>query len=128
MVNVAVAHMNRLSKIPLGGSISTGLSDIELVIRAAHRALLDASSTADVSPRKVNKVVRRFFLALKRSHLTFHEFLSDRANQLWMQGDPIMLRTISYLDPTGDTAARRADRDAERKRKTTKAVPRELLS
>jgi len=100
-----------------GGSIqtahaaSTGQSEIELVIRAARRALVEYAPNEGVSARKVNRITHRFFFAFRRSHVTFHEFLSDKANQRWAQGDPVMLRTIAYLDPTGDKAARNVDRE-----------------
>ena len=88
--------------------------ELNLIIKAAHRALLDKANEADVSPCKIAKTCRRFAKMLCRSRMTFHEFLADKANQVWAQGDPVMVRTISYLDPTGDRAARNVDRERRR--------------
>ncbi len=80
-------------------------SQIQLVLRAAHAAL--AASGIDVGPSKVTKVVRRFSHALKRSGLTFHEFLTDQANhRRLILIDPELARVIAYADPTGETAVR----------------------
>ena len=94
--------------IPAGGSTRTG-SQIELAIRAAHRAL--ATLGVQVSPRKVNRIVRRFATNAKANGLTFHQFLGEEANLTPVQrrqilGDSDLARAIAYMDPTGDTAVR----------------------
>lgn len=89
-------------------------SEIALVLRAAHKALAESAPDAEVSPSKVNRIVRRFAKELARSGMTFGVFLDNKANQRWMRGDPILLCTISYLDPTGDKAARNVDRERDR--------------
>jgi hypothetical protein len=77
---------------------------------AAHRALTDSGE--EISPCKVNRIVRRFAKALVRSRLTFYEFLDNKANQRWVRGDPVLVRTIRYCDdPTGEKAARNVDRE-----------------
>lgn len=95
-----------------GGStdtIHTG-SHIEKAIRAAHKAL--NSCGIDISPSKVNRIVRRFAANAKRHGLTFHEFLTDAANLTPKQRgqiltDPDLARVIAYLDPVGEEAVSR---------------------
>jgi len=98
-----------------GSTICTG-SQIELAIRAAHRAL--SSSGVAISPRKVNRIVHRFAAQAKSHGWTFHEFLSDAArlspkqrNHLLAQ--PEWARVIAYLDPTGETAVARVMRQQD---------------
>lgn len=99
-----------------GRNALTG-NELELVITAAHRALLDYAPKNDVSPCKVAKMVRQFAKHLKRSGMTFGVFLSNRGNQRWMQGDPVMNLVWEWaFDPTGNKAARNVDRDRERRR------------
>lgn len=79
---------------------------LELVIRAAHAALLDKAPDEQVSVSKVNRMVRRFSDELRRSRQTFHGFLIDEANR----NNPIV-RFITYNDPTGTKASRNVDRE-----------------
>src|SRR6185312_452059 len=102
---MSAARTHRADGSTKGRNALTG-NELNLVIAAAHRALLEKANEADISPCKVAKTCRRFTKMLCRSRMTFHEFLSNKANEVWAQGDPVMLRTISYLDPTGDKAAR----------------------
>ena len=92
-----------------GRTALTG-TQLDLVLRAAHKAMTAAD--VEISPCKVNKIVRRFSKALVRSGMTFGVFLDNKANQRWMPGDPIMLLVFDYaLDPTGNKAARNVDRE-----------------
>lgn len=92
---------------PGGSTPSRAGSHIELAIRAAHTALSNCGVV--ISPRKVNRIVRRFSANTKKHGWTFHEFLTDAANltsaqRSQMLGDPDMARAIAYLDPTGEAA------------------------
>lgn len=82
---------------------------MELVLAAAKTAVI--ASGAEVSPAKINKIVRRFCKALARSRMGWCEFLDNKAHQRWVKGDPILVETITYLDPTGTKAARNVDRE-----------------
>lgn len=82
---------------------------MQSVLAAAKTACI--ASGIEVSPAKINKIVRRFSKALARSGMTFGLFLDNKANQRWMKGDPVLLLTITYCDPTGTKAARNVDRE-----------------
>lgn len=98
----------RIGGTPTGRNALTE-SQLNLVISAAHTALTGCDE--EISPSRVAKVVRRFGVALKRSRLTFHEFLSDSANQIrYVGGDPELTRVIAYLDRTGENAVNRVMR------------------
>lgn len=97
-----------------GGSTPTRAgSHIELAIRAAHKALLD--SGVEISPRKVNRIVRAFAARAKSSGTTFHEYLSNAANLTEVQrrnlaANPDYASSLAYLDPTGELACNRVMR------------------
>lgn len=91
-----------------GRTALTG-TQLDLVLRAAHKAM--TVSGVDITPCKVNKIVRRFAKSLARSGMTFGVFLENKANQRWMPGDPIMRLTISYIDSTGERACNRVMRE-----------------
>lgn len=85
-------------------------SQIELLTRAAHKAL--ESSDVIVSPSKVARIVRRFGHALKRSHMTFHEFLGDEANRDRLRlADPELFYTLAYYDKVGEDAVNNVMRE-----------------
>jgi hypothetical protein len=91
---------------PGGSTICSG-SQIELAIRAAHKAL--GACGVEISPRKVNRIVHRFAARAKTHGWTFHQFVSDAANLSPKQrnrllAQPDWARVIAYLDPTGETA------------------------
>ena len=98
-----------------GGSTGTeAKSQVELAIRAAHKALNDCG--VQISPRKVNRIVRKFAVRAKRDGWTFHQFLSGEANLQPEQRRRLLAsqefaRCIAYLDPVGDRAARDVDRE-----------------
>lgn len=92
--------------------------ELDLIITAAHRALLDYAPGQDVSTSKVAKIVRCFAKHLKRSGMTFGVFLENKANQRWMQGDPLMDLVWKWAaDPTGNKAACNVDRERDRLRR-----------
>lgn len=92
-------------------------SQLELIIRAAHKALAD--SDIAITPMKTNRIVRRFEQALRRSRMTFHEFLTDEANRDRIKmKDPLLSRVLSYADPTGERAVNNVMRQRRRKRNT----------
>jgi hypothetical protein len=84
-------------------------TQLNLVIAAAHKAL--CSLEFEVSPSKINHLVRRFSKALVRSRMTFHEFLSAQANGRVRIADPDLVRVIAYLDTTGETAVNHVMRE-----------------
>ncbi|WP_245906396.1 hypothetical protein [Mycolicibacterium palauense] len=100
---------------PPGGSTPFRAgSHIELAIRAAHKALID--SGVEISPRKVNRIVRTFAARAKRSGTTFHQFLADAANltdaqRRTIHGDADLARACAYLDPVGELAVNRVMRE-----------------
>lgn len=99
---------------PPGGSTPTRAgSHIELAIRAAHKALID--SGVEISPRKVNRIVRAFASRAKRTGVTFHEYLSEAANLTDAQrrnlaANPDYASSLAYLDPVGEAATNRVMR------------------
>jgi hypothetical protein len=89
-------------------------SQIELVTRAAHKAL--SVSGIEIGPSKVARIVRRFAKTLARSRLTFHEFLADAANRRrLLLRDPDLARVVAYLDPVGETAVNNVLRERVRR-------------
>ncbi len=96
-----------MADLQTGGSTRAG-SQIEMTIRAAHTAL--ANCGVQMSPRKVNRIVRRFERNAKANGLTFHQFLTDEANLSPEQrrrivGNPDLARVFDYRDdPTGEMA------------------------
>jgi hypothetical protein len=86
----------------------TGLQ-LEMVISAAQRALSDEGR--DITPSRVAKIVQRFTEALHGSRLGWCEFLEAKRNQRWLRGDPVLVRVVSYLDPTGEKAVNRVMRE-----------------
>ena len=90
----------------------TGPSPRELVLRAAHAAI--AASGEDVSPRKINRIVQRFWAALSRQHITFHEFLLNETARNRVYAADNGLRCLrGYLDPTGQKAVNRVMRQQQ---------------
>lgn len=108
-----------------GGSTPTRAgSPIEAAIRAAHTALLD--SGVPITPRKVNRIVRRFASRAKRDGWTFHQYLSDAAELTPDQRRNLLAHpdwevTIAYFDPTGETAVANVMRS--RRATTTPPLP-----
>lgn len=97
---------------PLPGGTTTGrqaltASQLELMTRAAHKALVDCDVV--IGPSKVSRLVRKFAKAVSRQGLTFHEFLTNEAHlspvqQRRIVGHPEWARVIAYSDPTGEAA------------------------
>lgn len=92
---------------PGGSTPSRTGSHIELAIRAAHRVMLDCG--VQVSPRKVNRIIRQFDQTSRRHGHSFHEFLTNQANMPTaavrkMFAHPEWAPVIAYCDPTGETA------------------------
>lgn len=100
-----MATQPRVGEKTTGRNALTG-RQLELVIRAAHAALLDKAPDEQVSISKVNRMVRRFADQLRRSRQSFYGFLSDEANR----NNPIV-HFIAYPDPVGNEAARNVDRE-----------------
>lgn len=90
---------------------------LQHVIAAAHKALV--ASDIEIGPSRVARLVHRFKHALRKSRMTFHEFLTDEANRdRIMMKDPELARVLSYADPTGERATNNVMRQQRRKRKT----------
>ena len=89
---------------------STGSEDrTDQVIRAAHKAMTECGVV--ISPRRVNKIVRRFCMNARRHGSTFHEFLAQEADLSPVQrrriaADPDLQRLFAYPDPVGEEAVR----------------------
>ena len=78
-------------------------AQLEIVLRAAHCAL--AASGLEITPSKVNRIVRRFSKTLARARLTFHEFLTNEANRTRIALlDPELRYVLPYFDPIGEKA------------------------
>lgn len=111
------------SPIPPGGTTTgrqalTGVQ-LEMMLRAAHTAL--AQCGIDITPMKVNRIVRNFAKALARTGKTFHEFLCDEANATDAQRHLLLLnpewaKVIAYTDPTGEKAVNNVMHSASRGR------------
>jgi hypothetical protein len=67
--------------------------------------------TGEVSPSKITNLLRRFEQTLARTHVSFHEFLTDQTSRNRVFAADTGLRSLlGYLDPTGVKAARNVDR------------------
>lgn len=104
---------------PLGGSNLADKSQVERAIRDVH--LILANCGIEMSPMRVKRLVRQFNTRVARNGWSFLDFLG---NQLQLSAEQHrqlrcnldLARTISYLDPTGNRAARNVDRKRERER------------
>lgn len=96
---------------------STGSEErIDKVIRAAHKAL--AESGVQMSPRRVNKIVRRFAMNARKHGVSFHEYLSVEANlspaqRRSIEANPDLQRVTAYRDKTGEDAVNNVMRRAK---------------
>lgn len=107
---------------PLPGGTTTGrqaltASQLELMTRAAHKALVDCDVV--IGPSKVSRLVRKFAKAVSRQGLTFHEFLTNEAHlspsqQRRIVSHPEWAWVIAYADPTGETAVNNVLRSERR--------------
>jgi hypothetical protein len=103
-----------LQKLRSGGTTSAEAnSQTQQAISAAHVIL--ANVGIRMSPSKVSRLVRQFEARVMRNGWTFFEFLGNAAQLSEDQRrralcDPELARVISYLDTTGETAARNVDR------------------
>jgi hypothetical protein len=90
---------------------------VEGLIRLTHRSLERAGHV--VSPARVSKTVRRAFRQVgpTAAAMVIENWIRDLSRSPDFNSD--VLLPLTYADPTGDTAARRIDR--ERSRTKTKA-------
>lgn len=82
-------------------------SQLQRVSNAARKALIDRGDGV-VSAQKVHRLVRRFDKALRRTGISFAEFVVlEPQRRRAAMNDPDLLLVAAYLDPVGEAAVNR---------------------